>query len=47
MSRFESRHGAERYVRLVDDGTEDYLYPAEYFVAVEVAAEIARTLEPP
>ena len=38
--------GAERegHLRVVDESGEDYLYPAEYFVAVEVPKEAAQSL---
>ena len=32
------------YVRIVDETGEDYLYPAAYFVPVQVTPEAARTL---
>lgn len=32
------------YVRVVDETGEDYLYPATYFVLVEVPPEAAKTL---
>ncbi len=32
------------YVRVIDETGEDYLYPAAYFVPVEVTPEAARTL---
>jgi hypothetical protein len=32
------------YIRVIDETGEDYLYPAEYFVFVEVPAEAAKTL---
>jgi len=36
--------GASRsdYVRVIDDSGEDYLYPAERFVALELPAEVLR-----
>ncbi|MBI2818688.1 MAG: hypothetical protein HYX73_01800 [Acidobacteria bacterium] len=37
----------EGYVRIIDDSGEDYLYPARYFVAIEVPAEVARALAIP
>ena len=38
--------GAEReeHLRVVDESGEDYLYPAEYFVAVEVPKEAEQSL---
>ena len=37
----------EGYVRVVDESGEDYLYPAEYFVAVRLPEAIARELASP
>ena len=35
------RHGQ---VRIVDESGEDYLYPAEYFRAIELPLEIERSI---
>jgi len=32
------------YIRVIDETGEDYLYPAEYFVFVEVPSDAAKTL---
>lgn len=32
------------YIRVIDETGEDYLYPATYFVLVEVPSEVAKTL---
>ena len=32
------------HLRVIDESGEDYLYPANYFVAVEVAKEAERSL---
>jgi hypothetical protein len=32
------------YIRVIDETGEDYLYPAEYFVFVDVAPEAAKAL---
>ena len=32
------------YIRVVDETGEDYLYPATYFVFVEVPSDAAKTL---
>ena len=32
------------YIRVIDETGEDYLYPAEYFVFVELPPEAAKTL---
>ena len=38
--------GAEKegHLRIIDESGEDYLYPANYFVEVEVAREAERAL---
>ena len=33
-----------KYVRVVDNEGEDYLYPAEYFMSLELPYEIERAL---
>ncbi len=38
----EAEHGGD--VRVVDESGEDYLYPAEYFVLVDLSQGTARTL---
>lgn len=35
---------ADGDVRIVDESGEDYLYPAEYFVAIEVPHEVETSL---
>ena len=35
------------YVRVVDESGEDYLYPADYFVAVDLPREAERALAGP
>ena len=32
------------YIRVIDETGEDYLYPAEYFVFVDLPAEAAKAL---
>ncbi|MGE4095901.1 MAG: hypothetical protein AB7G75_34240 [Candidatus Binatia bacterium] len=32
------------YLRVIDESGEDYLYPADYFVAVELPDAVAKTL---
>lgn len=32
------------YIRVVDESGEDYLYPAQYFVAVELPGTVAKAL---
>ena len=38
---------AQGFLRVVDESGEDYLYPAEWFVAVTLSAEAARLLRAP
>lgn len=35
---------ASRYLRIVDDSGEDYLYPSEYFVFVKLPSEAKRAV---
>ena len=36
-------HGSEhRYIRVIDESGEDYLYPAEYFVPIEVPKAVEK-----
>lgn len=37
---------ARGHLRIVDESGEDYLYPAEWFVAVDVPEEAERILAP-
>lgn len=32
------------YLRVIDESGEDYLYPADYFVTVELPVAVAKTL---
>ena len=34
----------EEFVRVIDESGEDYLYPSEYFVPIEIPALIAKAL---
>ncbi len=34
----------EGYLRVIDESGEDYLYPADYFVTVELPDAVAKTL---
>ena len=40
----DPRAADDGYVRIVDESGEDYLYPADYFVAVELPREAERAL---
>lgn len=43
--QLSDRRAAEHgYVRVVDESGEDYLYPADYFVAVDLPREAERAL---
>lgn len=35
-----------KYVRVIDNEGEDYLYPAEYFMYLDLPLEIERALSP-
>jgi len=40
----DARAAKVGYVRVVDESGEDYLYPADYFVPVELSREAERAL---
>ena len=40
----DSRAAQDGYVRVVDESGEDYLYPADYFVALDLPREAERAL---
>lgn len=40
----DSRAREEGYVRVVDESGQDYIYPANYFVAIELPREAERAL---
>lgn len=40
----DERAAADDYLRIVDESGEDYLYPASFFVPVDVPEESARVL---
>jgi len=40
----DARAAKDGYVRVVDESGEDYLYPANYFVPVELSREAERAL---
>ena len=37
----------EGHVRVIDESAEDYLYPADYFVPIELPAVVAKALAVP
>jgi hypothetical protein len=39
--------GKEGYIRVIDESGEDYLYPAEYFVPIELPTGAAKALAVP
>lgn len=43
----DTRAAEEGYLRVVDESGEDYLYPADYFVAIELPAEVVKALDVP
>ena len=36
----------DNYIRIVDESGEDYLYPANYFIAIDLPRAAARALFP-
>ena len=40
----DPRAAKDGYVRVIDESGEDYLYPADYFVAVDLPREAERAL---
>ena len=40
----DARASEDGYVRVVDESSEDYLYPADYFVALDLPREAERAL---
>jgi hypothetical protein len=40
----DPRAAEDGYVRVVDESGDDYLYPSEYFIAVELPREAERAL---
>ena len=39
----DARAAEHRLVRVIDESGEDYLYPADYFVAIELPQAVQRT----
>lgn len=35
---------AEGYIRVIDDSGEDYLYPANFFIQIELPQDVERAL---
>ena len=42
----DERAAANNYIRVVDETGEDYLYPAKYFVPIQVPPEATKILHP-
>ncbi len=40
----DARAAKDRYVRIIDKSGEDYLYPTDYFVPLELPREAERAL---
>lgn len=40
----DARAAKDRFVRVIDESGEDYLYPADYFVPLELPLEAERAL---
>lgn len=40
----DDKAARSNYIRVIDDEGEDYLYPADYFVFVELPQEVERAL---
>ena len=40
----DERAAANDFIRVIDETGEDYLYPAKYFVPIQLPPEVAKTL---
>jgi len=40
----DAKAGRSRYVRVIDDSDEDYLYPASNFASLELPSDVKRAL---
>ena len=40
----DERAAANDYIRVIDETGEDYLYPAKYFVPIQLPPEVAKIL---
>jgi len=40
----DARAAKDRYLRIIDESGEDYLYPADYFIPLELPREAERAL---
>lgn len=41
----DKRAAKDSYIRVIDESGEDYLYPADFFVVIELPREAARTVK--
>ena len=42
----DARAAKDGFVRVIDESDEDYLYPADYFVSLDLPREAERALSP-
>ena len=40
----DARAAKDKYIRVIDESGEDYLYPADYFVLLTLPREVERAL---
>jgi len=43
----DARAAKDKYIRVIDESGEDYLYPADYFVPLTLPREAERVLSAP
>jgi hypothetical protein len=43
----DKKAGQAKYLRIIDESGEDYLYPAAYFFVIEVPQKVERSLQNP
>jgi len=41
----DERAEKEKYLRVIDESSEDYLYPARYFFGIELPQKVERALK--
>ena len=41
----DAKGALDQLIRIVDESGEDYLYPARYFVVVDLSQQVTRTLK--
>ena len=42
----DDRAAENNYIRVIDETGEDYLYPAKYFVSIQLPPEATKILQP-